>query len=95
VLIGGGYIMISNNSFSTVGFLYELNHFNPSSVFDNALTSDPGHGSINGQFLIAFILKPKKQYTFVTAPYFWDVTGTLKITTFGPGSMSFTNILIQ
>jgi hypothetical protein len=95
VSIGGGYVMISNSSFTTVGILYELNNFNPSSVFENALASDPGMVDGNGQFLIKFIFKPMKQYTFVTASYFWNVTGAFTITTFGPGSMNFTDILIQ
>ena len=94
VSVGGSYVMACNSSFVTVGLLYDLNNFNPTSVFTYLLTSDPGLVGENGQFVIEYIFKSMTQYTLVAAAYFWNVTGPFTIKAFGPGSVSFTNILI-
>lgn len=89
VSVSGYYIITSNSSMDTYGYIYN-NSFNSSMISQNLISSDNDSGDFD-QFMFYMFLKGTTKYILVTttdSPY---ITGRFTIMINGPGSISFNN----
>jgi hypothetical protein len=87
VSISGNYIIWSNSSIDTIGYIYN-NSFNPDAQFENLLLSDYDIDD-NRQLQFAIMLQAMARYILVVKTYYSKVTGAFLIIANGPAPVNF------
>lgn len=92
VSISGSYIIISNSTVDTYGYLYG-DGFIPSAS-DIYLISYNDDGGDNQQFKFAMNLQAMRNYILIVTTYNQDTTAPFSIIGFGPALLGFTHVFV-
>ncbi len=90
VVTSGVYILSSNSSINTYGYIYR-DHFNPINSSDNLLSEDDQHCE-NNQFKLVIDIQSSTTYVLVVTTYSPKVTGPFSIFAYGPNNIILNRI---
>lgn len=94
VLTSGNYIIQSNSTMDTLGFIFEKSKFDPRYPIQNLLLYDDDSGG-SSQFLFEISLQSTTKYIIVITTYFAGVVGPFSIITTGPASLDLSQANIS